>query len=180
MSWIRTVPYEESSGELREFYDRQNERLGFWSNFHEALSLRPDALLALVDFIPLITSDKSSLGRRKQALIATTVSVLTGSRYSSLGHGERLRDLVGDLADAVKADWRQADLAPDERAMLEFCERVTLDQRHLAEQDVAKLRAVGFNDTQILEIVLGIAIRQFVNLAADALGVEPHFERKRA
>lgn len=178
MSWVRTVPPEAATGALAEFYDGWGQRLGFRSNFFEALSTRPTALIALMRFISEVSSGGSTLGRRKEELIATAVSAWNHNRYCLHGHGERLRQLAGDVADQVKADWRTADLEPDERAMLAFAEKLTLDRQNVGPADLDALRAAGFDDGEIVEIVLLVGLRHLVNIVGDGLGVEPFFAPK--
>lgn len=62
--------------------------------------------------------------------------------------------------------------------MLESRGKVTVDGRHVGPRGISKSRGAGFDDTKLPEIVLAIALRQFCNVIGDALGVEPHFERR--
>lgn len=90
-------------------------------------------------------------------------------------HAEFLRKDGGadlDLAVAVSTDWRKAKLGPPDHAMLEFAEKLTLSPSAMQEQDVAALRRHGFDDRDILSIVLAAAYRHFITRVADALGVE--------
>ena len=72
----------------------------------------------------------------------------------------------------VATDWRTATLDRRERAMLEFAEKLTFTPGQLREADVKELRQVGFNDKEILAIVLAAAYRNFITRVADLLGVE--------
>jgi uncharacterized protein YciW len=72
----------------------------------------------------------------------------------------------------VASDWRQADLDEQERTMLAFCEKLTLEPWTITEADVQSLRAVGFDDVQILAIIQAAAYRNYITRVADALGVE--------
>ena len=56
--------------------------------------------------------------------------------------------------------------------MLGFCERMTLEPWTMAQADVESLRAVGFDDVEILAIVQAAAYRNYITRVADALGVE--------
>jgi uncharacterized peroxidase-related enzyme len=76
------------------------------------------------------------------------------------------------LAAAVAADWRAAPLEPDERVMLAFAEKLAVAPHTMARADVAGLRAAGFADVDVLDIVLLVCYRSFINRLADALGVE--------
>jgi len=72
----------------------------------------------------------------------------------------------------VGTDWRKADLDAAERAMLAFCEKMTLAPWTMVRDDVESLRAVGFDDVAILAIVQAAAYRNYITRVADALGVE--------
>ncbi len=62
--------------------------------------------------------------------------------------------------------------------MLRFVEKVTLDPGALGEDDVRGLRAVGFDDEDILEITVVAAWYNFVSRLACALGVELETEKQ--
>jgi len=70
-------------------------------------------------------------------------------------------------------DWRQAHLDGQDRAMLEYAEKLTYTPSQVEETDVQKLRDVGFNDVEILDIAIATAYRNFINRIALGLGVEP-------
>ncbi|HXV47816.1 MAG TPA: hypothetical protein VEB61_03360 [Candidatus Binatia bacterium] len=78
---------------------------------------------------------------------------------------------VEEVAKVI-ANWRQADLADQERAMLEFTEKFTLTPSQIVDGDIEALRAAGFNETEILAIGLGAGYRNWVDRIADLLGVE--------
>ena len=70
------------------------------------------------------------------------------------------------------SDWRKAELDEQERAMLAFSEKMTLEPWTMTRADVESLRAVGFDDVAILAIVQAAAYRNYITRVADALGVE--------
>lgn len=55
--------------------------------------------------------------------------------------------------------------------MLDFTARLTQAAYKLTPDDVARLRAVGFDDVAILQITLIAAWFNYINRVADALGV---------
>jgi alkylhydroperoxidase family enzyme len=55
--------------------------------------------------------------------------------------------------------------------MLDFAARLTDAAYKLTPEDVGRLRAVGFDDTGILQITLIAAWFNYINRVADALGV---------
>ncbi len=61
--------------------------------------------------------------------------------------------------------------------MLEWVEKITFTPGQMTEEDVQRLRAVGFVDEDILEIVLICSYYNMVNRFAEALGAENEEEQ---
>ena len=74
-------------------------------------------------------------------------------------------------AQLVK-DFREAELDEKDRAMLEYVSKLTLEPENMIEDDVMKLRKIGFSDGAILDICQVTGYFAFVNRLADGLGVE--------
>lgn len=77
-----------------------------------------------------------------------------------------------DQVAKVIANWRQAEIDDQERAMLAFTEKFTLTPGKLGDEDIEELRRSGFSEEQILAIALGAGYRNWVDRVADLLGVE--------
>ena len=73
-------------------------------------------------------------------------------------------------------DYRNADLEPALRALLDFAVALTRDPNGQDEAAVVALRAAGWSDEAILEAVEVIGFFNYYNRMADALGVEPEPE----
>ena len=69
-------------------------------------------------------------------------------------------------------DFRNADLDPQTRRMLEFASKLTRDPGSMQEADVRDLRGVGMSDEQVLSVVLITCLFNFMTRLADGLGVE--------
>lgn len=82
--------------------------------------------------------------------------------------------MTGDeaLIEALKNDWRQAELSPADWAMLAYVEKLTLRPWEMVEEDVIVLRTAGFSDAAILDVNQVTGYYAFVNRLADGLGVE--------
>jgi uncharacterized peroxidase-related enzyme len=74
--------------------------------------------------------------------------------------------------ERIKDDWRQMELTEAEYAMLEFAEKLTLTPSNMREEDVQKLRNVGWTDRDILDIVHVGAYFNFRVRVVDGLGLE--------
>ena len=91
-----------------------------------------------------------------------------------MAHGPLLRQHSGDpeFASHVMHDYRNADLDPETRGMLDFAAKLTRDPSSMEESDVLGLRSFGLSDEQILSVVLITCVFNFMTRLADGLGVE--------
>ena len=74
------------------------------------------------------------------------------------------------MAD-LREDWRNADLAPEERVMLGYVEKLTLTPARMERSDVEALREAGFDDRAILQIAQITGFFAYLNRVADGIGV---------
>lgn len=78
---------------------------------------------------------------------------------------------------AVRADNREAaataGLTAADRAMLDFAVRLAREPRSVGRQDVEALRAAGFDDAGIHDIVQITGFFCYYNRLADGLGIDP-------
>ena len=90
-------------------------------------------------------------------------------------HRRGLRRLLKDdaLLDEVEADWRNAPLGEQRRAMLGFAIKLTVQPGEMVEADLDLLRNAGFSDRDILDIVEVTAYYAYANRVADGLGLQP-------
>ncbi|HBI43335.1 MAG TPA: peroxidase [Planctomycetales bacterium] len=79
--------------------------------------------------------------------------------------------LDAELAAALRRDYREADLTPQDRAMLDFTAKLTKEAYKTTPDDLEQLRIVGFDDRAILQITMLAAWFNYINRVADVLGV---------
>ncbi len=75
------------------------------------------------------------------------------------------------LAAAIREDYRTAPVSEQDRAMLEFADKITRDPTTIQPRDHDALRNAGFDDRAILQITLIASWFNYINRVADALGV---------
>ncbi len=75
------------------------------------------------------------------------------------------------MVGALQKDYRSAPISDQDRVMLDYVVKLTKDATRVSPEDHAKLRAVGFDDRAILQITLIASWFNYINRAADALGV---------
>jgi len=104
-----------------------------------------------------------------------------------LAHAEDLRAEVhdqekgGELVEAIKRDYRLAELLPADRAMLDFVVKLTLYPQKMSPQDLETLRGYGFDDYAISDIVQITGLFAYYNRLADGFGIddEPEWDEAR-
>lgn len=72
----------------------------------------------------------------------------------------------------IKIDFETANITSKEKEMLRYSEKLTVEPWMMEEEDVIKLRNVGFLDVDILDINQIVAYYAYVNRTADGLGVK--------
>jgi uncharacterized peroxidase-related enzyme len=89
-------------------------------------------------------------------------------------HGGFLRRQSGDaqLVSDILRDYTIADLSDADRAMLDFALKLTLRPSSVTRGDVDSLRAAGYEDREVLSIVLTTCLINFMNRLADGLGID--------
>jgi uncharacterized peroxidase-related enzyme len=88
-------------------------------------------------------------------------------------HAEFLRrvTLDDDLIAALRADYKTAPITEAEMVMCEYVVQLTKDAVKIHPGYHKRLRAVGFDDTAILQITLIASWFNYINRVADALGI---------
>jgi uncharacterized peroxidase-related enzyme len=95
-----------------------------------------------------------------------------------VSHGEFLRKTANpdsedpELVKQVKRDFWSAKLDEQEKVMLEFVTKMTVDSKTITEADAERMRRAGFDDVQILEVVQLAGWFNCITRIADALGIE--------
>jgi uncharacterized peroxidase-related enzyme len=79
--------------------------------------------------------------------------------------------LDAELVRSLQEDYEHAAITPQDRAMLDYVGKLTVDATSIGPGDHELLRAQGFDDRGILQITLIASWFNYINRVADALGV---------
>jgi len=96
-----------------------------------------------------------------------------------LAHAAALRnaDPGSQLAEQVGDDYHNANLTPKQVAMLEFAESLTVDPGNTKAEYVEELKAFGWADEDIVDIVHITCLFNYMDRLADGLGAELDTDR---
>jgi alkylhydroperoxidase family enzyme len=84
MAWVRTFDESEAAGRLADVYaelKKASLARGRVPNIMKCMGLRPEALMGVWQLNMAITFGASTLGRRREEMIATAVSALNHCHY---------------------------------------------------------------------------------------------------
>lgn len=121
---------------------------------------------------------ESGLSKLEREMIAVVVSSINRCWYCQVAHGAAVRELSGDpaLGEAMVMNYRAAALDARTRAMLDFAALVTEASAKISEADREGLRAHGFSDRDIFDIIAVVGFFSMSNRVASATGMEPNRE----
>jgi uncharacterized peroxidase-related enzyme len=171
--FLKTIG-EDATGQIAELYRAQKAQNGFVMSAMQCWTARPDLLAIYHEFSDKIRAG-FSLSPRDWRLITLIAAKHVPSTYCSHVYGRQLIADFGskDAVLAVQRDFRSADLTPRDVEMLSYAETISRDASSVTQENIDRLRSVGFTDVQICDIALCAAFRCFVARFFDATGAGP-------
>jgi len=178
MSWINTISYDDSGGDLRQLYDRIKGPDNNVDNIMMAHSLRPHSMVGhMTVYKYVLHHPRNTLPKAYLEAIGVYVSSLNHCHYCVEHHFAGMARLLGDTerADAVRRALE--DRRPEnafvgaELAGLNYASKLTLSADKVEEGDIEALRQAGLDDGEILEINQVTAYFAYANRTVLGLGV---------
>jgi uncharacterized peroxidase-related enzyme len=154
------------------------EKSGFVPNVFLALAHRPDEFRAFFAYHDALMEKESGLTKAEREMIVVAVAGANGCQYCVVAHGAILRIRAKNplIADQVAINYREADITPRQRAMLDFALKVAEDSHAIDERDFAALRAQGFSDEDIWDVAGVSAFFSLSNRFANFVALRPNDE----
>ncbi len=154
------------------------EKAGFVPNVFLLLARRPAEFRAFLAWHDALMEKEEGLSRAEREMIVVVTSAANRCLYCVIVHGAILRVRSRDphLADILAVDWRKADLAPRQRAMLAYAERLASRPWEVGPEDLEALRAAGFDLEEIWDIGAITALFAMSNRLAQMSGLRPNPE----
>lgn len=169
--FIQTIPEAEAEGKLREIYEGDRKSMGHVPNHAKVFSLRPEVLEAWRAFQGSI---RKNLRLRRYELVTLAAAMALKCRYCILAHGAILikNGISVDQLRVILTNFNDAGLERAEVAMMEFAQKIIRKANEITQADVDALRALDFEDVEILDITLTATMRSFASKTFNALGAE--------
>ena len=155
------------------------EKAGFVPNVFLTLAHRPAEFRAFFAYHDaLMLKEGGSLSKADREMIVTATSAKNNCLYCVVAHGALLRIYAKNplVADQVAVNHLKADIAPRQRAMLDFAIKVCVDSASVTEADYEALREHGFDEEDIWDIAAITAFFGMSNRIANAMSMRPNAE----
>ncbi len=165
MSWVPRVTREEASPEVEEIYDSIGADWCFVPNYFLALGHNAQLLKDRVNLFMNAMFQERSLPRVIKEKVALVVSGLNLSNYCLAAHLEILGRLGFEKSVARKLamNYRSAPVEPKVMGLFKFAEKLTKRPADMEKARVERLRAAGWKDGDILDLVVVVSIYACAN-----------------
>ena len=162
----------------KKYFDICNDKLGMVPNVLQAYAFDIDKLNAFTTFYNDLMLANSGLTKLEREMIAVVVSSINRCFYCLTAHGAAVRELSGKpiLGEQLVMNYKTADVAPRQRAMLDFAALLTTASATVEEADRQTLRDHGFSDRDIWDITSVAAFFNMTNRVASGTAMVPNEE----
>jgi uncharacterized peroxidase-related enzyme len=179
MSRLRTAPAVDAAPTAAQpLLAAVQAKLGVVPNMFRAIASSPAALAGYLGLEGALTKD--SLGARSRERIALAVAEVNQCGYCLAAHaylGKNLAKLDVAEIDRNRAGG-SADLKAD--AAVRFAVHVAQKRGQVTDADLAAVKAAGFDDGAVIEIVLQVALNTLTNYVNLVAGTDIDFPRVEA
>jgi uncharacterized peroxidase-related enzyme len=160
MQRITAVNPAEAQGKTKQLLDAVQAKLGITPNLMKTLATAPAALEAYLNFGAALGTGNLDAKFREQ--IALAVAQANSCEYCLSAHSA-IGKMVGLKSEEITAS-REAHSADAKRdAGLQFVQALVVQRGVVSDQAVAQVKAAGFSDGDIAEIVANVAVNIFTN-----------------
>ena len=154
------------------------EKAGFVPNVFLTLAHRPAEFRAFFAYHDALMEKDEGLTKAEREMIVVATSGANNCLYCVVAHGAilRIRAKNPRVADQLATNYRKAEITPRQRAMLDFAMKLALDSGAVGDEDIAAVKAHGFDDEAVWDIGAITAFFAMSNRLANLTGMRPNDE----
>ncbi len=174
MSRIATpASVDQSLPAARPLLEAVNKQLGSVPNLFRIVGNSPAGLEGYLALSGAL--GKGSLDVKTRNRIALAVAELNGCGYCLAAHTYLGQNVAKLDAEEIAANRDGSSSDARAKAALVFASQVVRQRGHVSESDVAAAKAAGYDDGQIVEIILHVALNTLTNYVNSALATDIDF-----
>lgn len=173
MSRIFALNVNETTGKARELLDGVQKALGMTPNMMKTMANSP---AVLEGYLGLNTALSSTLNAKLREQIALITAETNGCGYCASAH-TALGKLAGLTEEQTIAARQGTGGDPRSDAALKFTKAVLEKRGKVSDEDIEAVKAEGFTDANIAEIVAHVALNIFTNYFNEVAQTEIDFPK---
>ncbi|WP_339799316.1 peroxidase-related enzyme [uncultured Marinobacter sp.] len=170
---IATLPED-----LRTRIETLQSKMGFVPNVFLGHAHRPNQLRAFLAMHDDLMESDEGLSRAEREMIVVATSALNQCLYCTVSHGAllRIRSKQPRLSEQVGANYRDAEISPRQKTMLDYAVKLAQTPWLVGDNDIETLRAAGFSEDEIWDIGAITALFAMSNRLASHTAMRPNHE----
>ena len=160
MPRLNAIDPQEATGKAKELLDGVKTKIGMVPNLMRTFANSPAALEGYMNFSGALGSGLLNAKLREQ--IALTVADANNCEYCLSAH-TALGKMVGLNENELVSSRRASSADTKTNAALLFAHQIVVKRGEIDDTDLRAVRAAGFNDGEVTEIVANVALNIFTN-----------------
>ncbi len=173
MTRIVTPSADNTPAASLPLLDAVNKQLGVIPNMMKVVSNSPAALEGYLSLSGAL--GKGTLGAKTGERIALAVAELNACNYCLSAHSYLAANLAKLDTAEIEANRRGTSDDAKAAAAVRFATQVVKARGHVVDADVAAVKAAGFSQGEIIEIVLHVALNTLTNYVNEVAQTEIDF-----
>jgi uncharacterized peroxidase-related enzyme len=160
VSRLPTIDPTLATGAAKQLLERTQAQLGRIPNLHRTMANAPAALDGYLGLHAALFRGRLENALREK--LALLIAEVNGCEYCVSAHtfrGGKIGLSQGELA----ANRRASSADPKTEAALQFARAVTLSRGAVSDEQLARVRAGGWSDEEVAEMVAHVALNTFTN-----------------
>ena len=174
MARLQQIAPESATGRAKELLDAVKTKLGIVPNMMRAMANSPAALEGYLGLNGAL--NKGTIPARTREQIALAVGEVDGCDYCLAAHSA-LGKRAGLTAEQVRDSRLGHADDPGADALIRFARKVVDERGLVSDADLQEVRAAGFDDGAIAEVVAHVALNVLTNYFNIVAGTDIDFPR---
>lgn len=178
---ISRFPVPELDGlpaDLKERIDAVRAKTGFVPNVFLVMARRPDEFRAFFAYYDALMLREGGLSKAEKEMVVVVTSAANQCPYCVVAHGALVRLFTKDprLGDELAINYRQAEVGPRQRTMLDAALKLATSPQTFGDADVQRLLAHGFSREDVWDIGAITGLFALSNRLAHLADMRPNEE----
>jgi uncharacterized peroxidase-related enzyme len=175
MPRIQPLDPAAADDRTKTLLDGVKKKLGTVPNFMKTMAHAPSSLAAYLAFSGAAAEGKLPVDLRERIALATAQT--NGCDYCASAH-QALGKMAGLDASEIALGFAGDSTDPKAKAALAFAKAVLAKRGEVSNADLETVKAAGFTDGEVIEIVANVALNVFTNYFNNV--AEPDIDFPRA